>query len=171
VFEDGESLDVARKRLGHLGRELDGVINRLKRAQLLLRVKGSPQMLRSHSGQHDTVSRSQEGRSMAHHTEGKTRSVSQSINLPLIDASSRSEQTVVAQLDARALDARSTREERAVTRAGIVAFPVIGEEEFDEVEIPTLSVKGHMVESSITSSDDEDEELDRLLDELTGDES
>lgn len=171
IFEGGESLEIARKRLGHLGRELDGVINRLKRAQLLLRVKGSPQMLRSNSAQHEAVSRSQEGRSTAHHTEGKTRSVSQSINLPLIDASSRSEQTVVAQLDARELDARSTREERAVTRAGIVAFPVIGEEEFDEVEIPTLSVKGHMVEPSLSSSDDEDEELDRLLGELTGDES
>ena len=85
------------------------------------------------------------------------------------------ERTVIAEIDARELDARSSQEGDAASREEAMSaqredamdlFPRIGERH-DQSEVPTRSVKGHEVTAiKAEVSEEEAREIDRLLKEI-----
>ncbi len=177
VFKGGESLEIARGKLSHLGRELDGIINRLKRANLLLRVEGVPHYLRT-SSQQDAVDMAtlvSDDDIVASEPSGMMRDERSN---PLMDVDTNEikkptrplrsqDRTVVADINARVLDARSTQEEEALHKEDVLRFPRIGEGA-DQSDIPTRSVKGHeLIDTATVRINEEDEaELARLLVEI-----
>ena len=151
VFEGGASIASALKALAHHDRDaVTEMITHLKRARLLWRVAGSVSLWESSSGLYEALGdESGSSASVAVAREGTTRQVSAAALVQGAAAEAR-ERTVVTELDARELDARSTREGQAAQRSEVsAAFPLIGEEpggaergEGGEEDEATLSLQG-----------------------------
>ena len=149
-FERGETLARARQELGHLGGELDRIIARLKRAELLQRTDEELPALRP-SGEFDQApERPEPRRRMPTPPTGPAAGAGEL---------SPEERTVITDINARDLDARSHPAPEPDPAPSSPSNPSAHQE-------PTRPVKGHAVpppEDSLM----EDEELDRLLEELS----
>lgn len=150
-FQDGATLELARQQMAHLGPKIELIVDRLKRAELLRRVDRGVDALRP-SGEFDAAR--------------PRRPTPATMVSPI---GGPDERTVITDIDARELDARSEGEDDELMLMGegpptLERHPLIGEE--DEDEIPTRSMKGHHVAPPPVEHDGTEEELDRLIEEL-----
>jgi hypothetical protein len=153
-FEQGATPDAARLQLGHLGGELDAIIRRLKKAELLQRVDDTSALVPS--GEFDAYHRPVEGDEAS--SQGRPPVRDQGI--------APNEATVITEIPADMLTI-STQSATDIEIPKEELYPKIDE---DENEIPTRSVKSHEIEVSFDGFDD-DAEFDRIIEELSMDPS
>ncbi len=143
VFQRGETLAVARSRIGREGDDVDSVVNRLKRAQLLRRDGESPVRPQAQSS---------EGM-------GATRAAPAPL-APL--ALERPEATAITSVDDQMREINKHEAGGSATvRRSFVHLPIGDEFSEEEDDEPTVSSKSHEV--GVPSSFD----LERLLDEVS----
>jgi hypothetical protein len=152
-FEQGATPDAARLKLAHLGADVDAIIRRLKKMELLQRVDETSALVSS--GEFDAYQMSADGDASV---PGRQAVRDKGI--------APNEATVITEIPSDMLTI-STQSASDIEIPREELYPKIDE---DENEIPTRSVKSHEIEVSLDEFDD-DAEFDRIIEELSMDPS